>query len=247
MAMKLERGSGQPMYLQLQSYLRNAIVNGTWKPGEAIPAEKALAQEFAIARMTVRQAIDGLIHEGLLVRILGHGTYVARPRVERQLGRMRGFSEDMRARGMAPASRMLCREIVPAPEAVSIELQLGIREAVIHIRRLRLANRAPMALEECYLNYTILHGVMDADLESGSLYAYMRDTLQVQLRYAEQELEATHPTQAEAERLEISRRHSVLVVHQTTFVQDGGADRPGIMGRTVYRADRYRFRQEVRR
>src|SRR5579875_1392771 len=156
-----------PIYLRLRELLRSSIASGTWKPGQAIPSEPLLAEQFGVARMTVRQAIDGLIHEGLLVRVRGSGTFVTQFRVERELSRLHGFSEDMRARSMAPSARMLAREVVPAPVEVSQHLSLGRREAVIYLQRLRLADGLPMAVETSYLNYEFCRGVLDADLEAG--------------------------------------------------------------------------------
>src|SRR5690349_13099247 len=67
----LRRDAEQPVYRQLQDLIRGHVESGTWKPGEMIPAEKALAQQFGVARMTVRQATEGLMREGLLVRVRG--------------------------------------------------------------------------------------------------------------------------------------------------------------------------------
>ena len=231
----------------MQQHIREGIDTGIWQPGEAISSETALAQQFAVARMTVRQALEGLIDEGLLVRVRGRGTFVARPHVERELTHMHGFSEDMRARGMVPSSHLLAREVIPAPPEVSEALHLGTREAVILLQRLRLADAVPLALETSYLHYGLCRTVLHADLETGSLYAFLLDQVGLELRHASQELHAALPTRIEAELLQISRRQPVLVIHQTTYVRRDGAELAAIYGRTVYRADRYRFRLEVPR
>jgi GntR family transcriptional regulator len=247
MAAMLQKGSTVPIYLQLQNLIREQIDHGAWQPGEAIPSEHTLVRQFGIARMTVRQALDGLLREGLLIRERGRGTYVAGPRVERELTRMHSFTEDMRTRGMVPSARLLAREVVPAPAAVSEDLRLGKREAVIHLQRLRLADHLPMALETSYLNYDLCRAVLDADLESGSLYVFLQETVGLRLSYASQELEAALPDPPAAELLEMSRRQPVLVIRQKTYMQVGGEELPGISGSTIYRADRYRFRMQVPR
>lgn len=237
----------QPIYRQLQDLIRGHIASGAWKPGEAIPTERALVQEFGVARMTIRQALDGLLHEGLIVRTRGRGTFVAQPPVERELTRMHSFTEDMRGRGLAPSARLLARQVVPAPEEVSAQLQLGRREAVVYLQRLRLADDLPIALESCYLAYDIGQLVLEADLERNSLYQILEGQAQLTLVHASQELQAALPTRAEAALLQTSRRQPVLVIQQTTYVRRAGEERPGICGRTVYRADRYRFHLEVPR
>jgi GntR family transcriptional regulator len=236
-----------PLYRKVQLYLRDGILQGAWLPGASIPSEKALAAQFSIARMTARQAVDGLIHEGLLVRVHGRGTFVTTPKVERELTRMHGFSEDMRAQGMAPSSRLLAREVIPAPEEVSGKLGLGRREAVIFLKRIRLADGTPMALETSYLRYELCRPVLEADLETGSLYTFLQETAGIRFRAAQQELQAALPAQAEAELLEMPRRYPVLVVSQTTFIELPERDVPAVCGRTLYRGDRYRFRLEVPR
>src|SRR5258708_7877086 len=119
------KGIGQALYAQGQEHILERIRSGVWKEGDLIPTEMALVQQFGVARMTVRQALDRLIREGLLVRVRGRGTFVARPKIERELTRMHSFSDDMRARGMVPSSRLLGREVVPAPQLVSQSLLLG--------------------------------------------------------------------------------------------------------------------------
>lgn len=247
MVATLQKGIAEPIYVQLQNLIRENITSGMWQPGETIPSELMLVQQFGIARMTVRQAIDGLIREGLLVRARGRGTFVSAPRVERELSHLLGFSEDMRARGMVPSARLIARDVVPAPAEVSARLGLNQREAVIHIRRLRLADELPMATETSYFNYGLCHAVLTADLEAGSLYAFLQNSVGLRLSHGSQELEAALPSAADAQLLEQSRRHPVLVIRQTTYVRDTEAERPAIYGLTVYRADRYRFRLEVPR
>lgn len=247
MTSTLQKYTDVPMYQQLQELIRGDLLSGTWQPGQAIPSEQTLVQQFGIARMTVRQAVDGLIREGLLRRERGRGTFVAHKRVERELSRMRGFSEDMRVRGMVPSARLIARKVVPAPPEVSTHLNLGPREAVIYIRRLRLADASPMALETSYLNYTLLRPVLETDLESSSLYEYLQSTLPLSLSHASQELAAALPSAEDAELLEQSRRAPTLMITQTTYVQVADEELPAIFGRTIYRADRYRFRLEVPR
>lgn len=243
----LQRGAEQPVYRQLQDLIRGYVASGAWKPGQMIPTEKAFVQQFGVARMTVRQALDGLMRDGLLVRIRGRGTFVTQPRIERELTRMHSFSEDMRGRGMTPFTRLLARQVIPAPDEVSAALRLGQREAVIYLQRLRFADELPMALETSYLNYESCQGILDTDLESGSLYQFLEEQAHIRLSHATQELQAALPDKGEAELLQVSRRQPMLVIRQTTYVRGPAEEHPAIYGRTIYRADRYRFRLEVPR
>lgn len=246
-AAPLRRSAEQPVYRQLQDLIRSRVAAGTWKPGEMIPTEKNLAQQFGVARMTVRQATEGLMREGLLVRVRGRGTFVTHPRVERELARMHSFTEDMHGRGLSTFTRLLARRVVPAPDEVSEALRLGRREAVIYLQRLRFADDLPMALETSYLNYEHCHGILDADLETGSLYRFLEEQALLRLSHATQELRAALPSRGDATLLQVSWRQPVLVIEQTTHADGPEGERPLICGRTVYRADRYHFRLEVPR
>ncbi len=247
MVTTLQKNTGVPVYRQLQALVRENIASGVWEVGKAIPSEQALGQQFGIARMTVRQALDGLIREGLLRRERGRGTFVAQQWVERELSRLRSFSEDMHARHMVPTARLIAREVVPAPPDATEHLGLGVREAVIYLKRLRLADASPMALETSYFNYALFRPILDADLSTGSLYEFIQATLALRLTHASQEFSVVLPTAGDAQLLGLSKRDATLMISQTTYVQVGNNSGPAIYGHTLYRADRYRFRMVVPR
>src|SRR3954454_20402391 len=95
-------------HVQVREYVRALIQDA--EPGTPAPSERELVQLFGVARMTVRQALDALVAEGLLERIPGRGTFVAETRVD-HVPRLTGFSEEMVRRGMRPASRTLVARI----------------------------------------------------------------------------------------------------------------------------------------
>ena len=104
----LDPHGSQPLYQQLQRALRDAIERRLLSPDDALPAERQIASELAVSRITVRKAIDGLVEEGLLVRRQGSGNFVA-SRIEKNFARITSFSEDMRARGRTAGDRLgLC-------------------------------------------------------------------------------------------------------------------------------------------
>ncbi len=119
----LDPAGALPLYQQLQRSLREAIENRVLGPDDALPAERQLAAELAVSRITVRKAIDGLVEEGLLVRRQGAGNFVA-ARIEKNFAKLTSFSEDMRARGRAPHSEWLRRSegTVSPEEALTLRL-----------------------------------------------------------------------------------------------------------------------------
>ena len=135
----LAADSSLPLYQQLARALRDAIDRRLFGPDEALPAERILADELGISRITVRKAIDGLVEEGLLARRAGSGTFVNN-RVEKNFAKLTSFSEDMRARGRTPRSEWLKRSAgtVTPEEALRLRLSPGAsdEEAMARLDRL---------------------------------------------------------------------------------------------------------------
>ncbi|HEY2034579.1 MAG TPA: GntR family transcriptional regulator, partial [Rhizomicrobium sp.] len=105
---QLDEAASQPLYLQLQRGIRRAIEEKLLTAEDALPPERDLAEQFAVSRITVRKAIDGLVSEGLLSRRQGSGTFVSN-RVEKNFSKLTSFTEDMIARGRVPTSTWLSK------------------------------------------------------------------------------------------------------------------------------------------
>src|SRR6186713_1084325 len=154
----LDESSSLPLYQQLQRALREAIDKRLLAPDDALPAERDLAIEFDVSRITVRKAIDGLVGEGLLVRRQGSGTFV-RARVEKNFSKLTSFSEDMRARGRNPRSVWLKRAAGTVTPEESLTLRLSPGTPVYRFHRIRFADDAPMSLEYVTILASCLPGV----------------------------------------------------------------------------------------
>jgi GntR family transcriptional regulator len=156
-----------PAYQQIEHALSAEIAQ--LQPGDAIPTEQELCTRFGVSRMTARAGVARLVERGLLYRIRGSGTFVSRPPVHRQSGRLLSFSQDMHARGLAPSSRILeIGQHVASPDACQ-QLELEPDARVIMIKRQRFGDDAPMALERALL-IPDCAAVLGLDLEHGSLH-----------------------------------------------------------------------------
>src|ERR1700687_2665493 len=113
------RNSPLPRYYQLKEIMRERVRAGEWKPGDLIPSERELGETYGISRMTARQAITDLVNEGLFYREQGKGTFVSRNKITQQLIRLTGFSEDIKARGQRPGSKIISAKMVPADETIA--------------------------------------------------------------------------------------------------------------------------------
>ena len=233
----LDQGSALPLYQQLQRALRAAIENGGLDADDALPAERDLAVQFGVSRITVRKAIDGLVGEGLLVRYHGSGTFV-RPKVEKNFSKLTSFSEDMRARGRKPHSVWLQRAAGTVTPEEALALRLSPGTPVYRFHRIRFADDVPMAIEYATVVASCLPSV---DAVKTSLYEALEQAGNRPVR-ALQRLRAVLLTAEQAERLGAKERDAGLLVERLGFL----ADRRAVeFSQSFYRGDIYDFVAEL--
>src|SRR4051812_48438700 len=133
-----------PLYAQLKEQIIAAIARGDLAPGDRIPSQRALCDDYRMSHMTVRRAISELLHEGVIYAIPGKGLYVTEPKQDAEPP-LRGFTEDMAQRGMVASSQVLAAEIVGASTVLSSALGVPIGTALIYLRRLRPGEGAAVA------------------------------------------------------------------------------------------------------
>jgi GntR family transcriptional regulator len=157
-----------PRYYEIEQALRARIAD--LRPDDPLPSDAMLCQEFGVSRMTARNAVQRLSQEGLVYRVPGRGTFVAEPPVHRQAGHLLSFTEEMRRRGRVPSSQLLAREVRDPGPAEAARLQLEPAAEVIAVRRLRVADDEPVAIEEAVFPVAIAPLIERADLEHASLH-----------------------------------------------------------------------------
>lgn len=233
----LQRHHPIPLYLQLKKLLEAEIASGKLVPHSRVSSERELSEKHGISRMTARQALLELIEEGRLYTSAGKGTFVAEPKISQSMQSLTSFSEEMRARGLTPTSRLLHRELVAATQVVATHLGLVEGAPVVALDRLRLANAEPMALETAFLAFSGMERLLTLDVQ-GSLYSLLRDEFSIVPAEAVQEFEARLAQPRERTLLHLHDGAPVLLLQRTTF---DGAQRPFEYVQSVYRGDRYRF------
>ncbi|CAG9619945.1 GntR family transcriptional regulator [Sutcliffiella rhizosphaerae] len=239
----IDKTSPIPIYYQLESYIKNQLNAGILKPGDSIPSEREYAESYEISRMTVRQAINSLVNEGLLYRRKGSGTYVAEKKIEQPLQGLTSFTEDMIKRGLTPTSHLIHLKIVQANSFVAGELHISEADPVYEIKRIRLADGEPMALETNYISAHLVNG-LTKEVVSASIYAYMEQELGLLIAHAHQSIESVKASAEDENFLKIKRGHPMLYIQRNTYLQDGT---PLELVKSIYRGDRYKFNIQMNR
>lgn len=157
-----------PRYREIEAVLRTRIAR--LRPGQRLPSDADLCDEFGVSRMTARHAMSQLADEGLVRRDPGRGTFVAEPPTHRRANFLMTFSHEMRRQGRVPSSRIVERRVRPPTDPERAALRIGRGTEVVELRRVRLADHEPVALETAVLTARCVEAVMAADLESGSLH-----------------------------------------------------------------------------
>lgn len=239
----INKNSPVPIYHQLEEYIKQQIENGLLMEEAVIPSEREYAQTFQISRMTVRQAINNLVTEGYLKRQKGRGTFVNKKKVEQELQGMTSFTEDMLSRGMNPSSTLLSFQIIPADKNTALDLRIEENDSVYKIKRIRLADGTPMAMETAYIPVDLVPGLTEEN-SNLSLYQYIEENLSLSISEAKQEIEASIASSHDAETLGIAAGDPILLIERISYLQN---EVPFELVKSTFRADRYRFIHTMKR
>ena len=212
-------------------------------PGEPLPTERELCAEFGVSRATVRHVLQGLEAEQRIFRRQGKGTFVALAKIEEPLG-LTSHTEEMRARGIVPGSKLITVSRIEAPIEVAAALRLGPDTEVLRIERLRLADGEPIAIEVLFLNAERFDGITASLGDNVSFYQLLHSDYGVELDSAEETIEAVVADVREARLLDCPPGAALLQLSRLTT--DTGK-RPIEFVQSLYRGDRFRFRQHLDR
>ncbi|MBM7554450.1 GntR family transcriptional regulator [Thalassobacillus pellis] len=242
--MKLvDQSKPTPLYHQVKDILVNRIQNKIWLPGNLIPTEQELIEEFGVSRTTIRQAISAMVQDGLLERRQGKGTIVNSPKLVGTLGRLTGFAEEVMEKGHLPRSKVLRAGFYDHLYIEKNKLQVPEDSKILVIERIRFADNDPIAYERTCWPEKIGEVLMQHDLE-GAKYYQILEAHGMYLKRADETIKATNATIDEANLLGISPGEALLEMKRLSFGID---DHPIEFTRTKYRSDRYQYSIELKR
>jgi len=236
---EIVRAPGTTVHAQIEDWLAGAIAAGRLAPGDRLPTEHDLAAWLGVSRMTLRHALGELAQRGLVTRAVGRGggTFVAEPKLEQDLTTLAGFSEQLRRHGMVAGARVLTATERPAGPAAAAALELDEGDPVYQVRRLRLADGKPIALEHSLFPAAPFPGLLQCELD-GSLYELLEVTYGQRPHRAREILEPVTASAREAEVLQVAEGAALMLVERTAYA---GSGRPLEFARDLFRGDRTRL------
>ncbi len=238
----VDRGRPEPLYVQVEMALRRRILAGEWSPGEKIPSEERLGQDYGVSRVTMRQALRTLVEDGYLVRGRGRGTFVREPTLTAGVRGLRSFSEEMRALGLTPGAQVLSVSLTRAGELVADRLGLDVAAQVVQVRRLRTGDGKPIGLQTSYLPWARFAGLEHEPLDDRSLYEVLARRFGTRLREARETFWVAQVGKDEAEVLQVARGDCAFRVERVAADARSAIE----FTASLMRGDRYRIQWVLR-
>ena len=222
-----------PHYLRIYRDLRAKIERGSFSPGERLPAQRELAEGYGVTVMTVRQALQLLEQEQVVVMRHGLGTYVAPTRMRFGLVHLLSLAQEVAGQGLEVETRVLRRELVePHPhDAEQLGLERG--DPVYLIERLRFVGSEPVMFQRSSLQPSLAEVLDVVDLRQISLYASLHE--HVGIGHAQESIHAINLPPTEATLLEDEPGAAALLSERLTF---SAVEEPILIDRAYMRGDR---------
>ncbi len=243
-SLRIDRRSPVPFYVQMKDALSRAIQAGKWGSGDRLPGELELCRIFGVSRTVVRQALQELGYEGVVVREKGRGTFVAEPKISSTslVHSLTGFHQDMAERGFEPHSRVIEQTMQPASPQVASYLHLDPLAPVIKLERLRYIDHEPIVLVTSYLPYERCPLAASADFTQQSLYGFLETNYNLALSRGRRRIEAVIATEDLGEIFKIKVGSPLIRMESVSFDE---SDTPVEYFIGYFRGDRSRFEMEV--
>jgi GntR family transcriptional regulator len=212
-----------PKYVVVRDWLARRINAGEIQPGARLPSEHSLVRKFGVSRVTVRHALDALKKSGMVESHQGQGHFVRGVKAELDLRRLRGLGEALGPNGVEATARLIERTEINANTQVRRALSLPPASPVTVIRRLRLANGAPVCFEERFLLPEIGRLLSDDDLENSDVCTLLEKSRGVAIAFGDVIMDMVKAAPKLAQQLEIEPGATVVRTEQVNFDVNGTA------------------------
>ncbi len=235
-----------PLHAQLRERLRERILDGSYAVHAQLPPESTLCALFGVSRITVRQALGDLQREGLIFKVPGKGTFVARRKAFQQLTQLEGFAQAMARLGHSIRNDVTGHAAVAADAVVAERLEIAAGTPVSEIRRVRCLNGEPLSVEVTYLPLHIGERLRGADLARRDIFLILENDYGIALGHADLRIDAVCADQALADALRVAPGSAILRIERLTHsISADGKAVPLDFEYLYFRGDAFQYRLRV--
>ena len=235
--------SAVPLHSQIREIVRRRVLDGTYPPHSQMPSESQMMEAFKVSRITIRQALGDLQKEGLIFKVAGKGSFVAKPKAFQNLSRLQGFGEAMTPSGYETFSQVLSTRRVGAGEIVARRLALAPGAPVFEIQRLRYLNREPISVDVSYFPLALGERLVQEDLATRDVFVILENDLGQHLTHADVQIEAISADEFLSRQLRIAEAAPLLRIERLTHAGDTPIDFEFL----YYRGDAFQYRLRIDR
>lgn len=233
-----------PLYSQLKELLRTKILDGSYPAHSQMPSESELGSIYKVSRITVRQALNDLHKEGLIFKIHGKGTFVAKPKAFQNVSKLQGLAEAMSQLGYEVVNQLVSFKFIAANTQVAERLQIVEGTKVAEIKRIRLINREPVSLEITYVSQLLGEQLEKADLISRDIFLILENDCGVALGHADIAIDAVSASADLAAALNVEPGSPIMRIERLTHNIEGV---PIDFEHLFYRGDAFQYRLRIDR
>ena len=217
--LRLDSKTSEPYYQQLKRQIQSLIERGDLATGSNLPSERVLAEALQVSRTTIKRCYNDLRHAGVLSTHGRGGTQVQAPqKLHHAIGKLKGFAEDMRDRGMVASTQLVAHEVVQDRMIASIFGRPSVN-SFAKLIRIRLADGEPLAREVAWYDLALAPRMADWDTR-GSVYTYLQEHCSLALTAAEQTIEAVVSSEAESKAFNYATPAPCLLLKRKSFSSD---------------------------
>jgi GntR family transcriptional regulator len=246
--LKPELLSPLPLHAQVREHLRERIHDGSYAVHAQLPAESELCALFGVSRITVRQALGDLQKDGLIFKVPGKGTFVARPKAFQELTQLEGFAQAMARLGHSIRNVVTSHATVPASAIVARQLGVAAQAPVSEIRRIRHLNGEPLSVEVTYLPQHVGERLRNADLARRDIFLILENDIGIALGHADLRIDAVLADRTLADALRVAEGAAILRIERLTHsLGADGLSHPLDFEYLYFRGDAFQYRLQVAR
>ncbi|MCC6103230.1 MAG: GntR family transcriptional regulator [Atopobiaceae bacterium] len=225
---KLDKSASTPLHVQLSDLIREKIYAQEWDSETKLPSEHEFMEMFDVSRGTVQKGIQLLVNEGLLTRVKGKGTFVAKPDIEQLSGSsLLSFAESLRMQDIDFETKVLGMDIIPANRICSKKLAVPLNSPVLYLRRVRSTDSGPILYMESRLNLFTCPGLDKFDYSTTTLFSAIEQVSHKKISYAKVRYGARIAGHTRAEALECDEKAPVLNIDQVCYLEDNSTSEWG--------------------